>query len=100
MHKVLILGAGKIGALISGLLAESNDYEVHLGDIDANAAANVVSAHELPHLYPHRVDAGHRAELDHLLAIHPVDAVVSSLPFYCNVAVAEAAPAPISTISI
>ena len=35
MHKVLILGAGKIGALISGLLAESGDYDVTLGDVDA-----------------------------------------------------------------
>jgi saccharopine dehydrogenase-like NADP-dependent oxidoreductase len=32
MHKVLILGAGKIGSLISGLLAESDDYEVHVAD--------------------------------------------------------------------
>ena len=31
MHRVLILGAGKIGALISGLLAESGSYRVQLG---------------------------------------------------------------------
>ena len=36
MHKVLILGAGKIGALISGLLAESGDYEVHVGDVNGD----------------------------------------------------------------
>ena len=35
MPKVLILGAGKIGALISGLLAESGSYEVHLADVSA-----------------------------------------------------------------
>ena len=34
MHRVLILGAGKIGALISGLLAESGSYKVDLGDVD------------------------------------------------------------------
>ncbi len=45
MHKVLILGAGKIGALISGLLAESGDYDVTLGDVDATAAEAVVKAH-------------------------------------------------------
>ena len=28
MHRVLVLGAGKIGALISGLLAEAGGYEV------------------------------------------------------------------------
>lgn len=41
MAKVLIPGAGKIGALISGLLAESGSYAVHLGDVSA-AAANAV----------------------------------------------------------
>ena len=45
MHKVLILGAGKIGALISGLLAESGDYDVTLADVDAGASAAVVKAH-------------------------------------------------------
>ena len=36
MHKVLILGAGKIGALISGLLAESGEYLVpHRGQNDS-----------------------------------------------------------------
>jgi saccharopine dehydrogenase-like NADP-dependent oxidoreductase len=45
MHKVLILGAGKIGALISGLLAESGDYDVTLGDVDSATAESVVKAH-------------------------------------------------------
>ena len=34
MQRVLILGAGKIGALISGLLAECLDYEVHVADVN------------------------------------------------------------------
>jgi saccharopine dehydrogenase-like NADP-dependent oxidoreductase len=91
MHRVLILGAGKIGALISGLLAESGSYEVHLGDVSPTAARDVVNAHGLPHLHAHTVDATNREALDAHLARHPVDAVISSLPFYCNVAVAEAA---------
>lgn len=91
MQKVLILGAGKIGALISGLLAESGSYEVHLADVSANAANSVVNAHRLTNLHAHTVDAGDAAALDAQLKKHPVDAVISSLPFYCNVAVAEAA---------
>ena len=91
MHKVLILGAGKIGALISGLLAESGSYEVHLGDVSGAAANSVVNAHGLPHLHAHTVDASNGAALDAQLKKHPVDAVISSLPYYCNVAVAEAA---------
>ena len=91
MHRVLILGAGKIGALISGLLAESGSYEVHLGDVNGDAAKAVVGAHKLPKLYAHKLDATDSAALDAHLKAHPVDAVISSLPYYCNIAVAAAA---------
>jgi len=50
MHRVLILGAGKIGALISGLLAESGSYKVQLGDVDGAAADSVVNAHAATNL--------------------------------------------------
>jgi saccharopine dehydrogenase-like NADP-dependent oxidoreductase len=91
MHKVLILGAGKIGTLIAGLLAESGAYEIHLGDIDLEQARAVVAAHGLPGLQAHRVDAAQAGDLVSQLKRHPVHAVISSLPYYCNVAVAEAA---------
>ncbi|HEY4365869.1 MAG TPA: saccharopine dehydrogenase C-terminal domain-containing protein [Steroidobacteraceae bacterium] len=91
MQQVLILGAGKIGALISGLLAESSSYEVHLADVSGSAASAVVNAHGLTNLHAHTLDATDTAALDAHLKNHPVDAVISSLPFYCNVAVAEAA---------
>jgi saccharopine dehydrogenase-like NADP-dependent oxidoreductase len=91
MHRVLILGAGKIGALISGLLAESGSYQVRLADVDGTVAEGVVRAHGARHLSACALDAGDPAALREHLKSHPVDAVVSSLPFYCNVAVAEAA---------
>jgi saccharopine dehydrogenase-like NADP-dependent oxidoreductase len=91
MHRVLILGAGKIGALISGLLAESGSYRVQLADVDGAAAEAVVRAHGTGHLSGYTLDAGNVAALARHLAEHPVEAVISSLPFYCNVAVAEAA---------
>ena len=91
MHRVLILGAGKIGALISGLLSSSGAYQVQLADVDGTVAEAVVKAHGLKGLTAHALDAQSREALDRHLASHPVDAVISSLPFYCNVAVAEAA---------
>jgi saccharopine dehydrogenase-like NADP-dependent oxidoreductase len=91
MHRVLILGAGKIGALISGLLAESGSYRVQLADVDGAAAEAVVRAHGAAHLSGYALDASNAAALAQHLAEHPVEAVISSLPFYCNVAVAEAA---------
>jgi saccharopine dehydrogenase-like NADP-dependent oxidoreductase len=91
MHKVLVLGAGKIGSLISGLLAETGDYEVHVADVNGDVARSVVAAHRLDHLQAHGFDAGDPAALAAHLEAHPVDAVISSLPFYCNQVVAEAA---------
>ena len=91
MHKVLILGAGKIGSLICGLLADSGDYEVHVADVNGELARAVVAAHQLDNLQAHGFDARDAGVLAAHRRAHPVDAVISSLPFYCNVAVAEAA---------
>jgi len=91
MHRVLILGAGKIGALISGLLAESGSYQVQLGDVDGATADAVVRAHGAASLTAVTLDASNAAALARHLADHPTDAVISSLPYYCNVGVAEAA---------
>ncbi len=91
MHRVLVLGAGKIGALISGLLAESGDYQVGLVDVSGEAVRSVARAHGLEVVTPFEADASNEAELSALLQRQPVDAVVSSLPFYCNPAVARVA---------
>ena len=91
MHRVLILGAGKIGALISGLLAESGAYQVALADVSGNAAEEVVRAHGLANLRGHALDAADANALGAFLTANPVDAVISCLPYYCNVRVAECA---------
>src|ERR1700726_4612898 len=82
MHRVLILGAGKIGALISGLLAESGSYKVQLADIDGAAAEAVVRAHDTGNLLAFALDATNAVAFARHLAKHPVDAVISSLPYY------------------
>jgi saccharopine dehydrogenase-like NADP-dependent oxidoreductase len=91
MHKVLILGAGKIGALISGLLSESGDYDVTLGDVDSKAAEAVVQAHGSGNLRAVALDAKDAKALDQHFAAFKPHAVISSLPFYCNPVVAKAA---------
>jgi saccharopine dehydrogenase-like NADP-dependent oxidoreductase len=91
MHKVLILGAGKIGALISGVLAESGDYDVTLGDVDATAAEAVVKAHGSHSLRAVAIDANDPKALENHFSVHKPQAVISSLPYYCNPNVAKAA---------
>ena len=91
MHKVLILGAGKIGALISGLLAESGDYDVTLGDVDAKAAEAVVKLTVREPCGPWLLTPSDAKALDQHFAAFKPHAVISSLPYYCNPAVAKAA---------
>ncbi len=91
MHTVLVLGAGKIGALISGLLAQSGAYRVRLADLDEAAAAAVARAHALPNVEPLRCDARDADALRQQLRTHRPQAVISSLPYYCNPLVAAAA---------
>jgi saccharopine dehydrogenase-like NADP-dependent oxidoreductase len=91
MHRVLILGAGKIGALVSGLLADTADYQVQLADVNADAARAVAGAHDRRNLAAHAVDAADPVALARHVADHPCDAVISSLPFHCNPGVAEVA---------
>src|ERR1700686_4489945 len=93
MHRVLILGAGKIGALISGLLAESGSYTAFLADVSDPTAQAVVRAHGGAHLTGMALDASDPGALTRHLQAHPADAVISGLPYYCNVGVAEAARA-------
>lgn len=91
MQEILVLGAGKIGALISGLLAESGDYSVQLADAQPGAAAKVVSAHGLANLQPFELDASDKDAVTAHVREHKPVAVISGLPYFCNVMVAEVA---------
>jgi saccharopine dehydrogenase-like NADP-dependent oxidoreductase len=91
MRDILVLGAGKIGVLISGLLAESGDYRVQLGDSKAGVAASVAEAHGSANITPFVIDADDQAALTEHVKQHKPQAVISSLPYFCNVAVAEVA---------
>lgn len=91
MFRVLVLGAGKIGSLLSGLLAISGDYHVDLGDVNGQAAQAVAGSHKLADIKAHQVDAASKEALEKHLKAHAVDAVISSLPYFCNPPVAEVA---------
>jgi saccharopine dehydrogenase-like NADP-dependent oxidoreductase len=93
MHRVLVLGSGKIGSLIAGLLAECGDYEVHLADRRPGVAREVAASHASPAVKPIDLDATHRADLERYATANGIQALVSALPYYCNQGVAEAARA-------
>ncbi len=93
MQDILVLGAGKIGALISGLLAESGDYRVQLGDSKPGVAAQIAEAHDSENVLAFELDASDKDALTAHVRKHKPAAVISSLPYFCNVAVAEVARA-------
>ncbi|MDH3553061.1 MAG: saccharopine dehydrogenase NADP-binding domain-containing protein [Gammaproteobacteria bacterium] len=93
MQDILVLGAGKIGVLISGLLAECGDYRVQLADSKPGVAAEVASAHGSANITPFELDATDKKALTKHIRNHKPVAVVSGLPYYCNLAVAEVARA-------
>jgi glutamyl-tRNA reductase len=80
MHRVLVLGAGKIGALISGLLAESGNYQVNLADVSLDAARAVARAHGRRNLTAHALDAADETALARHLGEHRCDAVIRPYP--------------------
>jgi saccharopine dehydrogenase-like NADP-dependent oxidoreductase len=84
--KILLLGAGKIGAAVAELLAGSGDFEVAAVDQTRAALRGIPRGVE-------RVvaDVEDAATLRRLM--RGQDAAVSALPFYLNVKVAEAARA-------
>lgn len=91
MQDILVLGAGKIGALISGLLSESGDYRVQLADAKTGAAADVVSAHNNMNIAAFNLDASDLDALTAHVREYKPAAVVSGLPYYCNLVVAQVA---------
>ena len=91
MQEILVLGAGKIGALITGLLADSGDYHVQLADKEANAADDVIQAHGLGNLDAFTFDAADAAGLTAHIRKHKPVALISGLPYFCNIAVAKVA---------
>ena len=88
MHRVLVLGAGKIGSLVACLLSESGDYEVSLGDISFDASKRIVEDLGLSRVTPLLLDVRHPDAISAYVTTHRFDAVLSSLPYFCNPVVA------------
>lgn len=86
MHRVLLLGAGKIGRMIARFLVDAGDFHVVVGDHDGESLQLVgeTTSAETIHL-----DAADTSALQQ--ALQEKHSVVSALSFSFNPAVAEAA---------
>ena len=88
MRRVLVLGAGKIGSLAACFLDESRDYEVHLGDVSLEAPKRLIEELSLARVTPALLDVRHPDAVSAYLTAHRFEAVLSSLPYFCNPTVA------------
>ena len=86
MHDIAVIGAGKIGSMISDLLVRSGDYRVTVADRSAEALRQLGAT--LP-VEVMELDVADPDELDRLLA--GKFAVLSAAPYNLTVRIAEAA---------
>lgn len=91
MYNVMVTGAGKIGSLIACMLAESEDYQVHLADLEF-ASSDVSRLLEvMPGIKTVALDVRDESSTYAYLQKHKIIAVISSLPYFLNPHVALAA---------
>jgi saccharopine dehydrogenase-like NADP-dependent oxidoreductase len=85
-HRILLLGAGKIGRMIARFLMDAGDYDLVVGDIDQPLLDRIVrqSGAEVV-----RLDARDPAQLAR--AMQGATAVISALSFHHNPTVASSA---------
>ncbi|MEM8982892.1 MAG: saccharopine dehydrogenase C-terminal domain-containing protein [Pseudomonadota bacterium] len=93
MKRIAVLGSGKIGALISGLLGNSGDYTVDLIDKDDVRAQHVSARHNLDSVRVFSIDATDEAALRAYAKAEQPVAMLSGLPYFCNEVVARVAAA-------
>ncbi len=91
MHRILIVGAGKIGSLIAALLANAGDYHVFLADINIDASQAKRLKSKTPHLNFLQLDAQNSKAVSEFLRKNTMNTIVSSLPYYCNTTIAAVA---------
>lgn len=91
MHHVLVAGAGKIGSLITTLLATSNDYKVYLADINVDNPALKRLLENVPNVELVKLDAQNPEAVTEFLKKNRMQTILSALPFYLNIAIIKIA---------
>lgn len=90
MHKVLVIGAGKIGSLITFLLSQSKHYAVYLADIEKDNP-HIQRLNDLPNFSYTQLDAKDTKAISAFVKKNNIEAIISSLPYYCNIPIAKVA---------
>ncbi len=90
MHRVLILGAGKIGRMMVRLLSDADDYEILVADARAESLERIANHPEIrSEVRTQTIDASDRRQL--AAAMRGCQTVLSALSFRFNPLLAEVA---------
>jgi saccharopine dehydrogenase-like NADP-dependent oxidoreductase len=92
MRNVLIAGAGKIGSFIGFLLSRTPDYRVFLID-KMHSPPALKKLEQCANCHYLQLDVEDEAAVSQFLKQQEIAAVVSSLPYYCNLRLAKLAAA-------
>lgn len=84
-HRVLIMGAGKIGVAVSSLLNFSKDYTVYIGDIKKPKEIN---DSEITFV---QMSIDNKEQIKTFIKEHSIEAIISCLPFNLTIKVATIA---------
>jgi saccharopine dehydrogenase-like NADP-dependent oxidoreductase len=88
MHRILLLGGGKMGETITHFLAQTGDFDLMVGDASAPARERIG---RIPGVKTVDVEAGSTDAVASLIRSHQRETVVSACSFDVNVAIATAA---------
>lgn len=91
MRKLLIAGAGKIGTLIACLFSQQPDYKVWLADVNFSGPDIKRLQKVAPLIHTLTFDVANHVAFSEILKTQSFDAIISSLPYFCNVTVAKVA---------
>jgi len=88
-QSVLVLGAGKIGSLITCLLSNSMKYNLHVVSLETDEVREQVDELSLPNVTITELDVMDTVKLKSYMQKYNFNAVISGLPYYCNIKVAD-----------
>src|ERR1700733_12954789 len=86
MNRVLLLGAGTVGGAIARFLSQTGEYDILVGDVDAQALRRL---EQVPKVHTIQLDSSNPAELER--AMQGRQSVLSALNFSFNPTLAKAA---------
>jgi saccharopine dehydrogenase-like NADP-dependent oxidoreductase len=87
-HKMLIIGAGKIGITVASLLSRTGDYVTYLGDIHEPKSLPLIRNNPIQFIHS---DIKKPEEIKNFINTNKIDGVVSCLPYDLTIEVAKIA---------